>query len=138
MGRGPLSDTPTTFEEIGRVPQVRQSVPGPKMVFSNAFTQRQPNPDPDTEALVGASPVFIGPGTLWRTWGTRPLPVHSARAQTAHVRKRVHAGLPMDLYLPVNVNRPVFRSTRKDAILSLRWLHAYKKDPPGSIWMCLG
>src|SRR3984957_13543750 len=56
----------------------------------------------------------------------------------AHVRKRVHAGLPMDVYLPVKVNRPVFRSTRKDAMLSLRWLHAYRKDPPGSICMCLG
>jgi hypothetical protein len=23
----------------------------------------------------GASPVFFGPGTLWRTWGTRPVSI---------------------------------------------------------------
>jgi hypothetical protein len=25
-----------------------------------------------TEALEGAAPIFFGPCTLWRTWGTRP------------------------------------------------------------------
>jgi hypothetical protein len=31
-------------KEKGRVPQVRQSVPGPKMFFSNAFTRSQTEP----------------------------------------------------------------------------------------------
>jgi uncharacterized protein (TIGR00297 family) len=30
----------------------------------------------------GASPVFFGPGTLWRTWGTRPIPSDLAMTQT--------------------------------------------------------
>jgi hypothetical protein len=30
----------------------------------------------ELKAFVGLRPVFLGPGTLWRTWGTRPtLPV---------------------------------------------------------------
>ena len=41
----------------------------------------------------------------------------------------MHAGLPTDVYFPVKVNSPVFRSIRKDAMLSLRWLHTNRKDP---------
>jgi hypothetical protein len=29
------------------------------------------------ESYGGASPVFFGPGTLWRTWGTRPVPIRT-------------------------------------------------------------
>ena len=49
------------------MPQVRTSVPGPKMFFSNAFTRSV------QRALVGASPRLFVPGTLVRTWGTRPI-----------------------------------------------------------------
>ena len=31
----------------------------------------------ETEALEGAAPVFFGPCTLRRTWGTRPEPLGS-------------------------------------------------------------
>jgi hypothetical protein len=63
----------------GRVPHVRPSVHGPKTDFSNAFTQctrilalgRGLFPCV-TKALEGAAPVFFGPCTLRRTWGTRP------------------------------------------------------------------
>jgi hypothetical protein len=29
-------------------------------------------------AIVGASPIFFGPRTPWRTWGTRPIPFEDA------------------------------------------------------------
>jgi hypothetical protein len=29
-----------------------------------------------------ASPIVFGPGTLWRTWGTRPIPSCFATTQT--------------------------------------------------------
>jgi hypothetical protein len=57
-------------------------------------------------------------------FGTAIASIHPFQLLRRDVRKRVHAGLPIDVYPPVKVNSPVFRSTRKDAILSLRWLHA--------------
>ena len=30
----------------------------------------------------GRSPIVFGPGTLWRTWGTRPIPSDFAMTQT--------------------------------------------------------
>jgi hypothetical protein len=33
-------------------------------------------------AIVGLRPVVFGPGTLWRTWGTRPIPSDLALTQT--------------------------------------------------------
>ena len=47
-------------------------------------------------------------------------PASQRQSSSGHVRKRVHAGLPTEVYRPVKVNSPVFRSTRKDAMLSLR------------------
>ena len=57
------------------MPQVRLSVPGPKMIFSIAF----PIPALDllldqVKTVVGFA-LFFGPRTLWRTWGTRPVPI---------------------------------------------------------------
>lgn len=37
-----------------------------------------------------------------------------------HARKMMHAGLPTDVYWPVKVNRPVFLSTLKEVMSSLR------------------
>jgi hypothetical protein len=58
--------------ETGRVPQVRQSVPGPKMVFSNAFTRGgTPNLEPEIKALVGGkAPVVFVPGPGFPARGT--------------------------------------------------------------------
>src|ERR1700734_2043643 len=56
----------------GRVPQVRQSVPGPKMRCFDCFYLPGLNLLMNiVKALVGFAP-FLSPGTLWRTWGTRP------------------------------------------------------------------
>jgi hypothetical protein len=71
----PDCESQTTVLGSGRVPHVRQSVHGPKTDSSNAFT-----PGATALALVpekqrrwkGLRPVFIGPRTLGRTWGTRP------------------------------------------------------------------
>ena len=55
------------IDEFGRVPQVHQSVPGPRKMgeasppFIEIF-----------EKKVGAPPHLSVPGTLGRTWGTRP------------------------------------------------------------------
>jgi hypothetical protein len=52
--------------ETGRVPQVRQSVPGPKMVFSNAFTPGgTPNLEPEIKALAGAKPPSFSSQVRW-------------------------------------------------------------------------
>jgi hypothetical protein len=71
--------SPTAVYGSGRVPHVRPGVHGPKTDFSNAFT-----PCATTLALrrsllarlaerwKGLRPVFFGPCTLGRTWGTRP------------------------------------------------------------------
>ena len=50
----------------------------------------------------------------------------------------MHAGLPAAVYCPVNLNCPVLRFTRKDVMLSLRWLHAYRNAPSGANCMCRG
>ena len=61
------------------MPQVRHSVPGPKMIFFDCF-QLDGSATPigfsltDSLKRSRASPVLFGPGTLWRTWGTRPVP----------------------------------------------------------------
>jgi hypothetical protein len=60
------------------VPQVRQSVPGPKIICFDCFQpdgSAVPNRFSLTDSLKRswASPVLFGPGTLWRTWGTRPV-----------------------------------------------------------------
>ena len=34
------------------------------------------------KAFVGLCPFFFGPGTLWRTWGTRPVPYLSFEVQS--------------------------------------------------------
>jgi hypothetical protein len=31
--------------------------------------------DPADAIVGGCAPVVFGPGTLWRTWGTRPIPM---------------------------------------------------------------
>src|SRR5580700_7411214 len=70
---------PKTVFRSGWVPHVLPSVHGPKTDFSNAFTHCTRTLALGrslfarvTEALEGAAPVFIGPCTLRRTWGTRP------------------------------------------------------------------
>jgi hypothetical protein len=55
-----------------------------------------------------------------------------------YVMKTIHDGVPTPVYCPVNRNWPVLRSTRNEVMASLRWLHAYRKAPPGAICMCLG
>jgi hypothetical protein len=32
--------------------------------------------------LWGLRPIVFGPGTLWRSWGTRPVPIAAAMTQT--------------------------------------------------------
>ena len=64
------------------MPQVRQSVPGPTMDFSNAFTlctrmlalASAPFAPHGQERWKGLRPVVFNPCTLVRTWGTRPVP----------------------------------------------------------------
>ena len=94
------------------MPQVRTSVPGPKMIVSIAFPCLAPDLPVDIAKNCGGTspdflsslvalahlmrlfllkaahvaagkchvagnpgrPSFPGPGTLWRTWGTRPVP----------------------------------------------------------------
>ncbi len=51
------------------MPHVRTSVRGPKMTFFECFFLAL-----DTRRLAGLRPVFFGPRTLVRTWGTRPVP----------------------------------------------------------------
>jgi hypothetical protein len=56
------------------VPQVRQSVPGPKMFFFECFHSIGMRMSTRIgSALVELRPVFFVPGTLVRTWGTRPI-----------------------------------------------------------------
>src|ERR1700744_5384253 len=63
----------------GRVPHVRLSVRGPRMIFFDCFQldgSATPNGFSLTDSLKRswASPVLFGPRTLRRTWGTRPVP----------------------------------------------------------------
>ena len=52
-----------------RVPQVRLSVPGPKMILQMLSLGGLNCPKAKNKRR--ASPVFFNPGTLGRTWGTR-------------------------------------------------------------------
>jgi hypothetical protein len=62
--------------KIGRVPQVRPSVSGPKTIcFDCLFYPRLGFSGQHRKNLWWASPVFFVPGTLGRTWGTRPIPI---------------------------------------------------------------
>jgi hypothetical protein len=73
----------------GRVLHVRLSVRGPKMIFFECFQldgSAAPNGFSLTrqfKAIVGLRPVLLGPRTLRRTWGTRPVPNSSVRKRTA-------------------------------------------------------
>jgi hypothetical protein len=50
------------------------SVRGLKMFFSNAFTRAATEPRHGYQSFGGGfAPVFFVPGTLVRTWGTRPI-----------------------------------------------------------------
>jgi hypothetical protein len=56
----------------------------------------QPNPDPDTKSFGGGfAPVFFVPGTLVRTWGTRPISsnvVGGIRLRQTEVRSLENGG----------------------------------------------
>jgi hypothetical protein len=74
---------PSRIKGVGRVPQVRQSVPGPKMICFNCFSYPRPGfAGQHRKELWWASPVFLNPRTLGRTWGTRPTPIDPALTQT--------------------------------------------------------
>ncbi len=68
---------------------VRQSVPGPNMIFFDCFSYPRPGFQVDkVKTLVGFA-LFFGPRTLWRTWGTRPVPIGFCSGS-----KRTTAGVP--------------------------------------------
>jgi hypothetical protein len=66
------SSSQTTSEGDGRVPQVRQGVPGPKKTERSSTIALRFFPQaPLMDRLKAFEKNMFGPGTLMRTWGTR-------------------------------------------------------------------
>ena len=72
-----MTTRPTAYQPVsyqnplgtGRVPPFAKAYVGRIRCVSIAFSRLI------SKNLLRASPVFFGPGTLWRTWGTRPVPM---------------------------------------------------------------
>ena len=75
MGRLTVPSTlgsQATVQGYGRVPQVRQSVPGPKKTERSSTIALRFFPQaPLMDQLKAFEKTIFGPGTLRRTWGTR-------------------------------------------------------------------
>jgi hypothetical protein len=56
------------------------------------------------KAVVGLRPIFFGPGTLWRTWGTRPIPSRLTLPSETFVLLAVAFHPQLELELPASLH----------------------------------